>query len=223
MCGRYAFYSPQEAITRLFGVAVVASFAPRYNICPTQHVPVVRTNNNGAHELALLYWGLVPFWAKEKSIGARMINARAETVAEKPAFRAAYRKRRCIVLADGYYEWRATTTGKQPYFIYAADRQPFAMAGLWESWQEGGDAPLESCAMLTVSATATVASIHDRMPRVLTQAQIDVWLDAATTSSVLAALLSEPVETPLAHYPVSRQVNSPRSDGPALIEPQLNE
>ncbi|MEZ5475447.1 MAG: SOS response-associated peptidase [Steroidobacteraceae bacterium] len=221
MCGRYAFFSAHQAITQLFGVPMAAPFKPRYNICPTQFVPVVRTNDAGSRELAQLYWGLIPFWAKEKSIGSRMINARAETVAEKPAFRAAFRQRRCVILADGYYEWQAVAGGKQPYFIHARDRQPFAMAGLWESWREraGAEGVLESCAIITTAATPSVANVHDRMPQILSGAALAAWLDAGTKVDSLGELLSTPVTTKLAYHPVSRRVNSPRNDGPELIEP----
>ncbi|HPF25464.1 MAG TPA: SOS response-associated peptidase [Steroidobacteraceae bacterium] len=217
MCGRYAFYSPQEAVARLFGVTSAAPLEPRYNICPTQFVPVVRTGAARVRELAMLYWGLVPFWAKEKSLGARMINARAETVAAKPAFRAAYRKRRCLVLADGYYEWRPSAQGKQPYFIRAADGQPLAMAGLWESWGTGE--VLESCTIITTAALGSVAELHDRMPRILPATRHSEWLDPATELESLEAVLGAPVEVDLAFHPVSKRVNSPRNEGPELIAP----
>ncbi len=217
MCGRYAFYSPQEAVRRLFGVTSAAPLEPRYNICPTQFVPVVRTSDARTRELAMLYWGLVPFWAKEKSLGARMINARAETVAEKPAFRAAYRKRRCLVLADGYYEWRPSTQGKQPWFIRAADGEPFAMAGLWESWGTGD--VLESCTIITTAAIGSVAQLHDRMPRILPASHYGEWLDPAAKLESLDAMLVAPLAAELEFYPVSKRVNSPRNEGPELIEP----
>jgi putative SOS response-associated peptidase YedK len=220
VCGRYAFYSPLEAVTRLFGVTPAAAIAPRYNIAPTQFVPIVRCDAEGVRRLALLYWGLVPFWAKEKSIGARMINARAETVAEKPAFRAAYRQRRCLVLAGGYYEWQATPSGKQPYFIKASASEPFAMAGLWESWleREGGD-PLESCTIITTQAYGVAASIHDRMPLILPRAAYNTWLAPATPVAEIDALASSEVTTELVATTVSRRVNSSRNEGPELLDP----
>ena len=135
MCGRFAFYSPSEAAAALFGVTESIEVQPRYNIAPTQFVAAIRANDSSYRELVMLRWGLVPFWAKDPSIGNRMINARAETVAEKPSFRAAYRDRRCLVLADGFYEWRKQDGGKTPYFISAANGQPFAFAALWENWQ----------------------------------------------------------------------------------------
>src|SRR5512134_3474629 len=137
MCGRFAFYSPHEAVTRLFGVADAPGIEPRYNIAPTQFVAAGREAGD-SREVAMLYWGLVPSWAKEKSIGARMINARSETLDEKPSFRKAYKRRRCLVLADGYYEWQRSGAVKQPYFISFNGGQPFGMAGLWERWRDPG-------------------------------------------------------------------------------------
>jgi putative SOS response-associated peptidase YedK len=134
MCGRFAFYSPHEAVIRLFGVAAAPEIEPRWNIAPTQFIATVR-EPCGPRELAMLCWGLVPSWAKEKSIGARMINARSETLTEKPSFRNAFRRRRCLILADGYYEWQRSGAVKQPYFIAFGDGQPFGMAGLWERWR----------------------------------------------------------------------------------------
>ena len=141
MCGRFAFYSPAEATAALFGVAEMPQLKPRYNIAPTQDIAAIRINAEESREVALLRWGLIPFWAKDPSIGNRMINARAETVAEKPSFRAAYRKRRCLILADGFYEWRKESDGKTPYYISLASGEPFAFAGLWERWRapDGSD------------------------------------------------------------------------------------
>src|SRR5512140_2561947 len=139
MCGRFAFYSPHEAVVRLFGVAADApGIEPRYNIAPTTYVPAVRVlaDDPQTRRLGLLYWGLVPSWAKDRSMGARMNNARAETLREKPSFRNAYQKRRCLVLADGYYEWQRSAASKQPYYIQLASFEPFAMAGLWEAWRD---------------------------------------------------------------------------------------
>ena len=138
MCGRFAFYSPAEATAALFGVTNAPAVEPRYNIAPTQYIAAIRANEQGEKHLGMLRWGLVPFWAKDPSIGARMINARAETVAEKPSFRGAFKKRRCLVLADGYYEWQRSGEVKIPWFISRSDEQPMAFAGLWESWQDPG-------------------------------------------------------------------------------------
>jgi putative SOS response-associated peptidase YedK len=224
VCGRYAFYSPHEAVVRLFGATPAAAIAPRYNIAPTQFVPVVRCDADQVRRLAMLYWGLIPFWAKEKSIGARMINARAETVAEKPAFRAAYRKRRCLVLADGYYEWQSTPSGKQPYYLRAAGGEPFGMAGLWESWlePEGGD-PLESCTIITTQAYGVAASVHDRMPLILPRAAYDAWLAPTTPTDEIARLTAVEVLETLEVTAVNRRVNSSRNEGPELLDAAASE
>src|SRR5262245_61034841 len=136
MCGRFAFYSPHESVVRLFGVSESPEVAPHWNIAPTQYVAVVREAPDDSRRLSMLYWGLVPYWAENRSIGARMINARAETLKDKSAFRNAYERRRCLVLADGYYEWIRSGPVKQPYFIRLASGEPFGMAGLWETWKD---------------------------------------------------------------------------------------
>jgi putative SOS response-associated peptidase YedK len=229
MCGRYAFFTPIEAVTRLFGVSEVHAhdLAPRYNIAPTQEVPIIRVSpfleEDAAHaavrELALARWGLVPFWAKEPSIGNRMINARGETVARKPAFRAAFRKRRCLVPADGFFEWQQTDSGKQPWYIHAVSGEPLALAGLWELWDppEGG-APLASCTIITTGANEFMHDLHDRMPVVLDTRGRDAWLDPETPVEWLQALLAPAAEEMLEAWPVSRRVNSPFNEDPSLVE-----
>ena len=222
MCGRYAFFSPREALERLFAVSGATLLEPRYNIAPTQFVPVVRTDSDEVRRLAMLYWGLIPSWAREKSIGARMINARSETARDKPSFRVAYRRRRCLVLASGYYEWRKTAGGKQPYFIRLANGEPFGMAGLWESWLERpGEPPLESCAILTAAPAAAVAYIHDRMPVILPPTLHGRWLDHTLTGADdVDALLASRTEPELTATPVGRAVNSARNEGADLIVPE---
>lgn len=153
---------------------------PRFNIAPTQNVLSIRNDKSGALESVDLRWGLVPSWAKDLKIGARMINARGETVAEKPSFRSAFKKRRCLVLADGFYEWKKEADGKQPYYITRADDQPFAMAGLWEAWRDKtiDDAPwIQTCTVITTTANEMMQPLHDRMPVILEQSQFDMWLD----------------------------------------------
>jgi putative SOS response-associated peptidase YedK len=229
MCGRYAFFTPVEAVTRLFAVDVVHAhdLAPRYNIAPTQEVPIVRPSpyleENAGHvaprELALARWGLVPFWARDSKIGSRMINARAETVARKPAFRSAFRHRRCLVPADGFFEWQRTESGKQPWYVHAASGEPLAFAGLWELWDPpDGAAPLVSCTIITTRANDFMQPIHDRMPVVLDARGRDAWLAAATSPSELEALLAPAPEGTLEAWPVSRRVNSPFNEDPSLVE-----
>jgi putative SOS response-associated peptidase YedK len=222
MCGRFAFYSPHEAVTRLFGVSDAPEVEPRYNIAPTQYVAAVRTDaRDPARRVAMLYWGLVPSWTKEKSIGARMINARGETLREKPSFRSAYRRRRCLVLADGYYEWQRAAGAKQPYFISFAGGEPFGMAGLWESWRDpGSDEALESCCIVTTTPAPPVAHVHDRMPVIVGRGDYDEWLDPRNEAvDRLDRLLVPCGAAGLRAVAVDRRVNDARNQGPDLVAP----
>jgi putative SOS response-associated peptidase YedK len=219
MCGRYAFYSPAEAVKRIFRLDFVPGLEPRYNVAPTQDVPAVRAGEEGLRELAMLHWGLVPRWAKERAIGNKMINAREETVAEKPAYRDAFKKRRCLVLTDGWYEWQVVPNGKQPWFIRRRDALPFAFAGLWERWQDpAAGSLLESCTIVTTDASKSVAAIHPRMPVVLPDNALDRWLDNDAEPEKLLELLGPVDPHMLEAWPVSRQVNVPKNQGPELIE-----
>jgi putative SOS response-associated peptidase YedK len=193
---------------------------PHYNIAPTTFIPTIRQDEAAARRLALLYWGLVPSWAKEKSIGARMINARGETLREKPSFRNAFKRRRCLVLADGYYEWQKVPDGKQPHFIRMRSGEPFAMAGLWEAWAEpDAERPLESVAIVTTSPSAMLARVHDRMPVILPPAQYDFWLDRRNEDvEALSQRLVAYPEDEMEAVAVSKRVNDSRNDGPDLIE-----
>ncbi|MBP9591052.1 MAG: SOS response-associated peptidase [Steroidobacteraceae bacterium] len=221
MCGRFAFYSPHEAVSRLFGVADAPAVEPRYNIAPTQFIAAVREREDRRRGLGLLYWGLVPSWSKDRAIGARMINARGETLREKPSFRSAYRRRRCLVLADGYYEWQRSGAVKQPFFISLASGEPFGMAGLWETWSDpaGGD-PFESCCIVTTAPAAAVAHVHDRMPVIVDPADYAEWLDPANQSVDELDRLLVPSRNPgLNARPVSRRVNDARNQGADLVAP----
>lgn len=216
MCGRFAFYSPSEATAALFGVQSSLTVEPRYNVAPTQFIAAIREDDEKERELVMLRWGLVPSWAKDPAIGNRMINARAETVAEKPSFRTAFRKRRCLVLADGFYEWRKEGEQKTPYFISLADGSPFAFAGLWERWQSReSDESIQSTAIITTSANEFLAQIHHRMPVVLQAENANRWLQGDM------ALLEEVTEAPpdFRAWPVSRTVNNARNEGAELLEP----
>ncbi|HVN43413.1 MAG TPA: SOS response-associated peptidase [Steroidobacteraceae bacterium] len=223
MCGRFAFYSPREAVARLFAVpAEGPEIEPRYNIAPTQYVAAVRAGEPPAtRALSMLYWGLVPAWAKERGIGARLINARGETLKEKPAFRSAYRHRRCLILADGYYEWQRSAQGKQPFFIRLASGEPFAIAALWERWRDPlENAELESCTLITTAPAAALAHIHDRMPVIVPAAAYAEWLDPRNADvERLDRLMAPPEDRAVRFHPVSRAVNSARSSGAQLIEP----
>jgi putative SOS response-associated peptidase YedK len=216
MCGRFAFYSPSEATAALFGVENAPPVEPRYNIAPTQYIAAIRDADSGSRELKMLRWGLVPFWAKDPSIGNRMINARAETVAEKPSFRSAFKKRRCLILADGFYEWHTEAGVKTPYFISAADSEPFAFAGLWEDWKDKqtGES-LQTATIITTAANTFMESLHHRMPVILQRDTAPVWLDGEQD-----LLQDVSAITPkLRAWPVARTVNNARNEGEDLLAP----
>lgn len=216
MCGRFAFYSPSEATAALFGVSASLEVQPRYNIAPTQFIAAIRNDDSGERELTMLRWGLVPFWAKDPSIGNRMINARAETVAEKPSFRTAYRKRRCLVLADGFYEWHTEAGVKVPYFISLANEQPCAFAGLWENWQsKESDESIQSTTVITTAANDFMLPLHHRMPVVLEPESAERWMQG-DDEIVASATENAPA---FRAWPVDRRVNNARNESEDLIEP----
>jgi putative SOS response-associated peptidase YedK len=220
MCGRFKLTMTPEVMAELFGVDEEPVMAPRYNIAPTQQVLTIRHNQSGCRQWAQTRWGLVPSWAKDLSIGARMINARAETVAEKPSFRVAVRKRRCLIPADGFYEWRKTGTGKQPFLIGFDDGRPFAMAGLWESWRQPDGSPLESCTIITTTANPVVADLHDRMPVILPPELYREWLHSSPLPpSRLQQILVPYTSAGMTAHRVSTRVNNPRNDDPACVQP----
>jgi putative SOS response-associated peptidase YedK len=212
MCGRFTLRTPNQIIAEEFMLTADPQLAFKFNIAPTTDVAVVRADDGG-RVLSEMRWGLVPFWADDLSIGARMINARGETVAEKPSFRAAYRQRRCLVLADGYYEWIKVAGGKQPYYFHMPEHQPFAFAGLWESWDKGGLGPLETCTIITTQANEQTRPFHDRMPVILDPVDYDRWmLTDATKATDLVDLLAPLPAGRLAIDPVSKLVNNARND-----------
>ncbi|NJO07097.1 MAG: SOS response-associated peptidase [Chloroflexaceae bacterium] len=220
MCGRFTLRTPSEVLAAQFELPNIPALNPRYNVAPTQAVAVVRQQPVGRH-LDWLQWGLVPHWAKDPSIGSRMINARSETVAEKPAFRAAFKARRCLVLADGFYEWQAIlgTRTKQPFYFQMEAGKPFAFAGLWEQWN-GPDGLLETCTLLTTEANALVQPVHDRMPVILPPDVYSVWLAPDMHDrGALEALLVPYDPAAMQAYPVRRAVNNTRNDSPECIEP----
>lgn len=231
MCGRYSLTSPGELVAELFGLDDVPELEPRYNVAPTQEAAVVRVlsekdaaaagrpGDAGRRTLGLLHWGLIPSWADDPGIGNRMINARAETAADKPAFRGAFERRRCLVATDGFYEWRKEGGGKQPYRIRREDRAPFALAGLWDRWWQAPGQPVDSFTILTVDAAPGIARIHDRMPAVLPAAAFDAWLDPAGHDRERLAGLLRPRDEGLTADRVSKTVNNPRNDVPECIEP----
>ena len=222
MCGRFALKSPLPDIVAMFNLICQESPPPRYNIAPGQPVWAI-CQQAGKPEVAPLLWGLVPEWAKDPAIGNRMINARAEGVAQKPAFRDAYRYRRCVIPADGFYEWGKTARGKQPYFIHRQDNRPLWLAGLWEHWQDAPGNELETCTIITTSANELVGKLHDRMPVILELEESKTWLNESTAKETMAQLLRPAAKGLLQMYPVSPQVNRVGNDSPsciAKVEPQ---
>jgi putative SOS response-associated peptidase YedK len=218
MCGRYTLTAPAEDLAAEFGVEVPADYEPRYNIAPQQPVPVVGLDPAGRPRLAFLRWGLVPWWSTAEAARSGPINARAETVSAKPTFRDAFRDRRCLIVADGFYEWKREDRVRVPFRFHLRDGGLLVFAGLWESWDKGGE-PLHTCAIVTTPASAAVAPIHDRMPAILQAGARERWIDPGADAASLRALLI-PLEDPrLEAYRVSRLVNSAANESPACIEP----
>jgi putative SOS response-associated peptidase YedK len=221
VCGRFTLSTPAEILARMFELdeEPVDMLQPRYNIAPTQDVAVVRQLSAGSgRRLDLLRWGLVPSWAKDPAVGSRMINARAETVAEKPSFRAAFRKRRCVLPADGFYEWAKTEGGKQPYLFRLRSGQPFALAGLWETWHGAGGDVLDTCTIITTEANDVVRAAHPRMPVMLPPDTIGEWLDPSAEQPMhLLRLLSPYDAAEMTSVRVSKHVNSPANDDEGCV------
>ena len=226
MCGRFTLRTPARELVSHFMFAGIPDLSPRFNIAPTQPVGVVRQSGNaGSRQWVPMRWGLIPSWAKDASIGNRTINARSETAASKPAFRSAFRRCRCLVAADGYFEWQRQGKRKQPYYFQRADAGPFAFAGLWESWRDPGAEqparPIESCTIITAAADRFVAAYHDRTPVVLSPEDYARWLDPdLTDADRLQSLLAATAAPTWKIEPVGTYVNNPRNDGPACIEIQ---
>ena len=221
MCGRFTLFEADKILSKEFGVSGVPPLSPRYNIAPSQPIAAVRTpHTGGGRELALLRWGLIPSWSKDPAIGNRLINARAETVQEKPSFRNAFRRHRCLIPTNGFYEWQRQERGKQPYFVRMRDERIFAFAGLWDRWESPDDGVIETCAILTTAANAVLAPIHGRMPVILPQAEYARWLDPALKDpdSLSPLLVPFPPEEMLA-IPVSPRVNAPSTDDEKCIAP----
>jgi len=220
MCGRMIQITPLEALRAIFGFTGAPNLRPRYNLAPTQEAAVVRDRGQG-REIALLRWGLVPSWAKDTSGAARLINARSETAADKPSFRTALRRHRCLVPVDGFYEWQAAGAGrrKQPFVIRRPDHTPFALAGLWERWHGPEGEALETLAVLTTTANRTLSSLHERMPVVLAPERWPLWLDGGAPLPAVTDLLRPAPDDALEMRPVSPRVGSVANDDPGLMEP----
>jgi putative SOS response-associated peptidase YedK len=230
MCGRFTLRTPATVLIEHFDLDVrneqqLALFDPRYNIAPTQEIAVIRTDAAvGRRIVSPMRWGLLPSWSKGPPSGPPMINARSETLADKPAFRTAFKSRRCLIPADGFYEWQLTPGGgkgkKQPFYIHRPDGQPFAFAGLWESWQNAdSQLAIESCTIVTTAANAALSSLHDRMPVVLAKTDYSIWLDhKATDPAALQHLLAPCGDEELIAEPVSTHVNRVANDDSRCIQ-----
>lgn len=222
MCGRYALYGPISRLHEQFDASIdelPEGFGPRYNAAPLQMLPVVRQRPNGERVVHLLRWGLVPSWSKDDSIAAKLINARAETLAEKPSFRAAYKARRCIIPASGFFEWKAAEHGKQPYYIHPADGGLFGFAGLWERWAPADGMTTDTFTVITTAANDAIRPLHDRMPVILAPQDYSTWLARATEPEHLDSVISSPPVVPVALFPVSKAVGNVKNDSPDLIAP----
>jgi putative SOS response-associated peptidase YedK len=219
MCGRFGIKSTPDHLLRLLGFVERPNFPPRYNIAPMQPVPIVRLEN-GARHFALMRWGLIPSWVKDPRKFALLINARAEGIAEKPSFRAAIRRRRCLVPADGFCEWRREEKSKRPYFIRARGGDPMAFAGIWEKWADPAGGEIDAAAIITCAANTTLAPIHERMPAIIRPEDFDIWLDPDETKFKEAcALLTPAPEDFMETYEVSPRVNKVANDDAENISP----
>ncbi len=221
MCGRFTLKTPVERLSEQFQFPKIIPLKPRYNIAPSQDVVVVRRMpDDRERKLTMLRWGLIPRWVKDPTRGSQPINAKAETAAEKPMFRDAFRRRRCLIPADGFYEWKQEGGRKQPVYICTKDRQPFAFAGLWEHWEEQEGQFIESCTILTTEPNDLLAQVHSRMPVILDQNDYDLWLDPDVQEvSRLKPLLRPYPPEQMTFYPVNLRVNNPRNDDRLCVEP----
>jgi putative SOS response-associated peptidase YedK len=220
MCSRYSLTSPPEAVRAYFRYDNEAVFPPRYNIAPSQPVAIVRNTPRGGREMALVRWGLIPGWIKDPRAFKMLINARAESAAEKPSFRAAMRHRRCLVPADGFYEWKGAPGSKRPHLVRPRAGGPMAMAGIYECWLGADGSEIETMAILTVPANAAISALHERMPALIAPENFDAWLDCSSGSSAgIAELLRPASEDYLDILEVSRALNDPRNEGPLVQEP----
>ncbi|GAB6910162.1 SOS response-associated peptidase [Desulfosarcina cetonica] len=221
MCGRFVGFTSLKALKEQFPIDVTnVDVVASYNVAPSQEILAI-ARYEGENHLVRFYWGLVPAWAKDVSIGNKLINARSETVATKPSFRNAFKRRRCIIPADGFYEWKKTKGGKQPVFLTLPDGKPFAFAGLWETWHDKENkTAYKSCTIITREASASMAPIHNRMPVILKPAAFDAWLNTRNQDiELLQGIIQNQIHTELVNVPISNRVNSVRNNGPENIRP----
>ena len=217
MCGRFTSLLSPELLAVIYKVIAPPDLAPRFNIAPSQPVMIVRQDVSGQRELTSVNWGLIPSWSKDPNIGHSLINARAETVAEKPSFRTAFRRRRCVIPASGFYEWMTVDGVKQPWYIKGFEDRPLSLAGLWEHWQSPDGSLIETCAIITTTANELMSSIHDRMPVILPPESIATWLEPNSNPDEVKELLCPCAPGLLAAYTVSNLVNNPKFDSPACV------
>jgi putative SOS response-associated peptidase YedK len=220
MCSRYTLTSPHEAVRAHFGYLNEAIFPPRYNIAPSQPVAIVRNTERGGREMALVRWGLIPSWVKDPREFKMLINARSESAADKPSFRAAVRHKRCLVPADGFYEWIGAAGAKRPHLIRARDRRMMGLAAIYENWLGADGSEIETMAILTTAANTTMAVLHDRMPVIIPPEQFDLWLDCRPgTATHILDLMAPAPDDLLDIVEVNRRLNNPRNEGPDVQEP----
>lgn len=217
MCGRITFRTEPKLVAELFNISELPLFEPRYNVAPTQEVLAVRTSPKGGREAVFLKWGLIPFWSKDKSFASKAINARAETLREKPAFREAYKKRRCLIAADGFFEWKKVGKRKEPYLFELSQKRPFAFAGLWERWSDQTEV-IESCTIITTTANDLVRPLHERMPVILNPESYATWLGESNTTDLSGLLAPYPTDA-MQTTQVSSVVNSVAHDSPDCVRP----
>jgi len=222
MCGRFDLHLPIEFLANYFGVPVLQDIHPHYNIAPTQKVLVLRTDQDGSRHFSFLRWGLIPSWAKDPSIGSRMINARSETVDVKPSFRSALKHRRCVVPANGFFEWEDVGGKKKPLYVKVKDNTPMIFAGLYDHWKSSDGNVIESCTILTTTSNELIKPLHDRMPVILDIRDVDLWLDPLVIDPEKLKHLFNPYSPEkMEMYPVSEIVNSPRNDIVECILPLI--
>lgn len=221
MCGRFVLESAPEQLMKVYRLSSPPDISPRYNISPSQKVAVVRQHNSGDRELSLLQWGLIPSWSKDPTIGYKMINARSETVHEKPSFKQAFHSRRCIIPASGFYEWEKSGKDKIPHYIHLREGNVMSLAGLWERWKSPDGVELQTCTILTTSANSLIKKLHDRMPVILHREEFDLWLNKDVDDVKQLSELFHPYPSDqLTEYVVDKEVNSPRKDSPECIIPK---
>jgi putative SOS response-associated peptidase YedK len=220
MCGRYALYVPVTTFQNYFAASCEdLAWAPRYNLAPLQFLPVIRQRPSGERVVQLLRWGLIPSWAKDGSMASKLINARGETVSEKPSFRAAFKARRCIIPASGFYEWQTVAGGKQPYFIQPTEAPVFGFAGVWERWAQPDGTPLDTFSVITTAANDTMQAVHERMPLILQPDDFATWLGREAPLNAVSALIQPCRSALFRMYPVSKAVGNVRNDSAALVLP----